>query len=238
MVLNPLFTGFVSFILQDLPDYELETFQTHMLKRLTAIRKSETPQILEWYADLESHWKVHLDDEEIEEDYTAFMALITAVEPEVLLTLATIVRRDLTAEQVPDLAYSIKTFSATYTFEWDDGHRLEYNCKPVVLKEKLRLQTPMLMDLAVVFDRQISEVIISPGLDALYDQSARPYETAKYDELMNVLQQHIAQKSGSARDPYIDILARIMHQFGPAPKLELVSDEASEVEWLNHGGGF
>jgi hypothetical protein len=62
---------------------------------------------------------------------------------------------------------------------------------------------------------------------------------AKYDELMNVLQNHIAQKPGGERDPYIDVLARIMHQFGPAPKLEVIlSSEDDTIEWLDNGGGF
>lgn len=238
-MIHPLFTGFVAFVMQELPDYALENFQNSMLKRLTAFQESETPQLLDWYEDLESYWREHLTDEVIDEDLEAFNVLLSAIDIEELMQLSLIIRRDLSAEDLPDLVNTVKAFSATYTLEWEDGRRLEYNCKPISLQEKLRFETPMLLDLALVFDRQIAETLISPGPDTLYEQAARPYDVAKYDELMNVLQNYIAQKPGGDRDPYIDVLARVMHQFGPAPKLELiVESEDDTIEWLDNGGGF
>jgi hypothetical protein len=101
-VIHPLFTGFVAFIMQELSDYSLEHFQSAMLERLTEFQESETPQLLDWYADLESYWREHLADEMIDEDLESFNVLLSAIDLEELMQLSLIIRRELSAEDLPD----------------------------------------------------------------------------------------------------------------------------------------
>jgi len=235
---NTLFTGLVAYFIQDQSDSTLASFQEAIHQGLMAITKSETPQVLSWYDDLESYWREHLSQDEIDEDMEEFTAMCTLLDPEDLMTLAHKYRSEIMLEDQPPLVYPVKTAYVTYTFQWEDGHQVEYNCRPIIPADtRIQFGTPFLFDLVQLFDRQASEMLLAPGLDSLHDQSAYPFDTEKFQELMGVLYTYVNQKPGSTRTPYDDLIRRITHQFGSGPAVTLHTQDHS-LEWLDNGGGF
>ena len=235
---NTLFTGLVAYFIQDQSDSTLASFQEAMHQGLVALIESETPQILSWYEDLESYWQEHLSQEEIDDNLEDFMAMFAILSSEDLMTLAHKYRSDIMLEDQPPLVYPVKAAYVAYTFQWEDGHQVEYNCRPIIPADThIRFGTPFLFDLVQIFDGQVSEMLLAPGLDSLHDQSAYPFDAEKFQELMGVLSTYINQKPGSARLPYDNLLRRFVHQFGTGPDVTLHTHE-QPLEWLDNGGGF
>ena len=235
---NTLFTGLVAYFIQDQPDSMLSSFQESMLQGFMALCKSETPQLLSWYEDLESYWQEHLSHEEIDEQLEDFMTLFEVLSPDDLMTLALKCRTEIMLEDQPPLVYEVKNVYVTYTFQWEDGYQVEYNCRPLMpTNAQITFGTPFVSDLTHLFERQVNEMLLSPGLDTLHDQSAHPFDAEKFKELMGALHTYVNQKPGTDREPYLDLVSRLTHQFGAGPALVLV-DRKQPLEWLDNGGGF
>lgn len=235
---NTLFTGLVAYFIQDQPDSTLSSFQEAMLQGLMALCKSETPQILSWYEDLESYWQEHLSHDEIEEQLEEFTTLFEVLSPEDLMTLALKCRTDIMLEDQPPLVYEVKNVYVTYTFQWEDGYQVEYNCRPLLpTQNRILFGTPFVSDLTHLFNRQVNEMLLSPGLDNLHDQSAHPFDAEKFKELLGALHTYVNLMPGTDREPYMDLVSRLTHQFGPGPALTMAEKE-QPLEWLNNGGGF
>jgi hypothetical protein len=234
-VVNPLFTGLVAYVIRNLDDQAVSTFQEAMEKALEDLNEAEEIEELDWFDDLLEHWLEHLDEEEVETNRDSFEVMVSTISPSQLVLLAVDLRNEILLESLPDMTYDLASFHAIYSFRWRDGLQIEYSCRPVI-RNNLPISNHLTGSLNDIFRQQLVEMLISPGLDALHDQAAKPFDMKKFDELVNVLTDYANSQPAAEREQLEHIIFRIKQQLGSGPVVK--EKKEVDLEWLGNGGGF
>jgi hypothetical protein len=234
-VVNPLFTGLVAYVIRDLDDQTIATFQEVMEDILQDLNEAERIEEVDWFEDLFEHWLEHLDEEDVESNRDSFEVMVSTISPSQLVLLAVDLRNEILLESLPDMTYDLSSFHAVYFFRWRDGLQIEYSCRPVI-RNNLPISNHLTGSLNDIFKQQLVEMLISPGLDALHDQAAKPFDLKKFDELVNVLTDYANSQPGAEREQFENIIFRIKQQLGSGPVVN--NRKEVDLEWLGNGGGF
>lgn len=171
-MLNPLFVGFVAYVINLCDTATLEDFEDELVICLEDLQDTEELTDLEWFDELEEEWTEQLGPELIEASLDKFQNLTKLLSLEDLATLAVMVRNSLMLESLPDHTYSVKSLQAVFMIQWHDGTQAEYSCRPV-LKPHTDLDGTLMGELNDRYTQQFIELLIKPGLDPLHDQVAQ-----------------------------------------------------------------
>jgi len=236
-VINPLFAGLVSFVVRNhVKDKEFSTFQSELRERLEELHLADSAEDIAWYDELEEYWLTVLEPDAIDEYIDDFLNMVHTVDPYHLMTIATKLRNDILLESLPELTYRLVSFRALYSFRWEDGLQVDYSCRPTIRSPNM-VFTPELIDtLTGIFNQQLVETLLVPGLDALHDQVGKPFKQKNLDELVGVMEAYVNNKPASERDAYGQIIFRIKQQLSNEP--EMKEEKEVDIEWMENGGGF
>lgn len=235
-MLNPLFTGLVAYVIREMDGYEVDNFKEDMEAALEELHEAEVIEELEWFDELKEHWLDHLEEDEIDNNFEEFKTAISTIDPAMLLNVAVDLRNEIMLESLPELTYKVTSFHAVYFVRWQDGLQIEYTCRPILRNPKLEYSNHFIGSVNEIFRQQLVEMLISPNLDALHDQIAKPFDFAKLNELVNVLHDYVGKLPAERREDYEQVIERMKKCFGPGPKVQLKRE--NNLEWLDNGGGF
>ena len=233
---NPLFTGLIAYVVREMEGYAIEPFKEKMQETLEDLYGVEDLEDLDWFDDLQEHWLEHMDEDEVDENLEGFKHMVSSISPDQLLVVAVDLRNEIMLESLPDRIYKLESFRALYFFKWQDGLQIEYSCRPIIRNANFEHTNHFIGSLNDIFRQQLVEMLISPGLDAMHDQVARPFELAKFNELLSVMYDYINKKPANEREPFEQVIGRIKQCFGPGPRVQMKRDD--DLEWLDNGGGF
>lgn len=250
LVHNMLFVLLVSYTVRTAASLKVSDFRVRLtfllneLKRLS-LQSDEYGESIEsavlklsWWEEFRLLVQEKMPDkyEELMDSVEDFVEVVDANEVDDLVEDGESIRTEVLLENRENPTYSIKEIQTTYIIRWSDGMQTEYNCRPYKTSDA-PFEIQQLLDLVGLYHDQFYEVMLNPGLDALHDQAAKPFDSDKFDELFRVLAKHVADMPGNRRAPYENILSRIRHQFGEM-QLDLKPASSSGLRFLKSKGGF
>ncbi len=243
--MNPLFIAFVTELLLVEPR-NLDAFRDLARVRLGQWQGTDEPQWgeLEWYSAVDRRWSdsdsnlgQYIDDRwEIEdlkydlEDYLRNTPLEEMVKD--ILGM----RYDLMIESRPYLGHKLKSLAVVYQFCWEDGRMIEYASKPSLAQPET--DVGLISSMLETCMERIGEVLISPGLDQLHNQASKEYDSAKMEELLNVMHDYVADMPYAERRGYLKEVARLENYYGGDYELEVPSISGDYIERSPGAGGF
>lgn len=235
-MINPLFSGFVAFVIRNADNQQVSTFQSNIRESLEELEMAEEVESVEWYDELHEYWLTVLDEDTVEEYLQDFVTLVRTAGAYQLMLIATNMRNEIVLESQPDLTYRLAEFKALYTFQWEDGLQIAYSCNPTMRSSGATFDPELINTLTGIFNQQLTETLISPGLDALHDQIAKPFDQNSFRELLGLMENHANKKPAAEREAFENIIFRIKQAF--SFNTIVCPDKEVKVEWLSNGGGF
>lgn len=252
--MNPLFRVLVAYAMQAMPELDTNGFATFVGTLLKASKEQAAEDWLsaeepDWWEEFQAYQAEELGEEGIEAAADSYKDVLRNNSVEALIPMALHARSELQLERAPKPAYRLRSIHATFHMAWEDGLRAEYTCRPFGV-DRLDMTVPMVTRLSQVFADQFGEALLSPGLDAFHDQTATPFDNSKCDELIQGMTDYISAMPADRREPYLQVVSRIKHQFDSSFSPDITSPAALEavmkgttkstLEWGSgpHDGGF
>lgn len=243
-MINPLFEGFVAYVLlaskRKSEEPSLADFAVTFTELCSELRDHELIETAECYVSLLEYLHEHFSEKDINEQESHFIAIIKEHDTDSLMPAAVGIRNQLLMNALPPLSYRVNSIAATFTVYWGDGRQVEYTCRPSSLPNNTSMTVSFVDKLVKVYTAQFCETLLHPGLDSFHDQVATSFNSDKFLELVKVMHVHMNSKPASEREPYMNLIKRITHQFmSNLDNIKIMDDaDVKPLERLSGSGGF
>lgn len=243
-MVNPLFEGFVAYVLltcnRNCKEPSLVNFSNTFTAICNELRGQELIETAECYDSLLEYLHEYCSEEDIDKHGSHFIDIVREHAPENLMHTAVNIRSQLLMNALPPLSYRVSSIAATFTIYWSDGRQVEYNCRPSNLPNNTSMTVPFVDQIARVYAVQFCETLLHPGLDSFHDQVATSFDSDKFIELVKMMHMHMNSKPASEREPYLNLIKRVTHQFmSTLDNIKIMDDEGVKpLERLSGSGGF
>ena len=230
---NLIYVALVAFALKTARSTDQVNFEKRCLELFEEVREAGMEWAeLPWYDEFLD--TISADAPLLSEMFEDFYENFEKHNIQDLLYDANEIRHEMLIEAAPPFKSDVSKFMCTYTIEWTDGTTVDYICRPFGTPGVLNLD--LLNRLSNLFTGQFLESILHPGMDVFHDQSARPFNQDKFEELLGVLHEYVGKIDNSDRKPYSDVVKRLEHRFKLDPEIKPPPDE--DLIILQNGGGF